>query len=249
MNQNNKYGLSRHIPELIARNVRQRCGFGCVKCGLAIYQYHHFDPPFEYAKEHKEEGITLLCPTCHELEKKELLSSNTVKQSNENPACMKRGFSNISFDLQQNPEIILGNITFINTPNMIEAFGKSLLKIDPPEDSNHPFRISAIFHDASGKEIAIIHENEWKGNVESWDIKSEGNKIIIRERIRQISLILRIEPPNKLVIERLNMFYKGFRIVACEEKDTIVFLTDGNVWFRTSGMSINACAHGIVIEQ
>ena len=185
MNQNNKYGLSQHIQELCARKVRQRCGFGCMKCGLAIYQYHHFDPPFEYAKEHKEDGITLLCPTCHELEKKGLLSSNTVKQHNEGPACMKRGFSNVFLDLQQNREIILGNITFINTPNMIEAFGKSLLIIEPPEDSNHPFRISA-----SGKEIAIIHENEWQGNVESWDIKSEGNKIIIRECIRLISLIL-----------------------------------------------------------
>ena len=44
------------------------------------------------------------------------------------------------------------------------------------------------------------------------------------------------------------MFYKGFRVVACEGKDTIVFLPDGNVWFRTSGMSIDACVHGIVIE-
>jgi hypothetical protein len=248
MNQYNKYGLSRRIPEPVARDIRQRCGFGCVKCGLAIYQYHHFDPPFKHAKEHKEDGITLLCPTCHELEKKGLLSSNTVEQYNGSPVCMKRGFSNVCFDLQQNTEVILGNISFINTPNMIEAFGKSLLKIEPPEDRNHPFTISAIFHDASGNEIAVIRENEWQGNVESWDINSEGNKIIIRERIRKISLILRIEPPSKLVIERLNMFYKGFRIVACEGKDTIVYLPDGNVWFRTSGMSINSCAHGIVIE-
>jgi hypothetical protein len=45
----NNHGLSRDIPDHVAREVRQRCGFGCVCCGSALYQYHHFDPLFREA--------------------------------------------------------------------------------------------------------------------------------------------------------------------------------------------------------
>lgn len=34
MTENNKYGLTRDIPEDVKRKVRKRCGFGCVICGL-----------------------------------------------------------------------------------------------------------------------------------------------------------------------------------------------------------------------
>ncbi|MCF6186766.1 MAG: hypothetical protein L3J49_04725 [Desulfobulbaceae bacterium] len=248
MNQINRYGLSRHIPEPIARNIRQRCGFGCVKCGFAIYQYHHFDPSFEHAKEHREDDITLLCPSCHELEKKGLLSARTVERYNDNPACLKRGSSNFLLDLRWSPEVILGNITFVNTPNMIEVFGKSLLIIEGPEDSKTPFSISAVFHDESGKEIATINRNEWRGDAKNWDIKSEGNKVIIREYLRKISLILKINPPNQLIVERLDMLYKGFRIVALEGEPTTFFLPDGKVWFKTDRMNFISNANGIVLQ-
>ncbi|GAH43227.1 unnamed protein product, partial [marine sediment metagenome] len=52
MSSTNQYGLSRYIPLEIKRAVRQKCGFGCVVCGSTIYQYHHFDPPFNEAKQH-----------------------------------------------------------------------------------------------------------------------------------------------------------------------------------------------------
>jgi len=144
MNQTNRYGLSRHIPEAIARSIRKRCGFGCVRCGRAIYEYHHFNPPFEDAKEHREDGITLLCPNCHGDQHKGLLSRGTVEQCNENPKCLERGFSSHWLDLKGSPEVVLGHITFINTPNMIEAFGESLLAIEGPEDCVMPLSVLVL---------------------------------------------------------------------------------------------------------
>ncbi len=248
MNHTNRHGLSRHIPEAIARSIRKRCGFGCVKCGRAIYEYHHFDPPFEDAKEHREDGITLLCPNCHADQQKGLLSRGAVEQSNENPKCLERGFSSRWLDLKGSPNVVLGHITFINTPNMIEAFGESLLAIEGPGDSNAPFSLSAVFHDASGREIARIRRNEWQGNAENWDIKNEGNKFIIRERLGKASLVLRVNPPSSLTVERLDMFYRGLRIVASLGEDRTVFLVNGEVWFETPGMRIISSAHGIVLR-
>ena len=211
MAQTNKHGLSRRVPEPISREIRQRCGFGCIRCGCAIYQYHHFNPPFENAKIHDADGITLLCGTCHDLEKKKLLATSTIKSLNKNPACKQKGFSSVLFDIQGSPKIILGNITFVNTPNMIEAFGNSLLRIDTPEIEKTPVRISALFCDNAGNKIAQIHKNEWYGSSTNWDIKNDGNKLTIRNEPRQIALILRVISPTALLIEKLNMFYRGSR--------------------------------------
>ena len=79
-------------------------------------------------------------------------------------------------------------------------------------------------------------------------IKNEANRITIRNGPRQIALILRVISPTALIIEKLNMFYRGYRFVASEGNPTTVFLPDGNVWFKTNGMRMIGNAHGIVIE-
>ncbi|MHB0562224.1 hypothetical protein ACX3RA_15640, partial [Escherichia coli] len=61
MDNINKHGLSRRIPETIKRQIRQRCGFGCVICGFGFYDYEHFKPDFVDAKVHDPNGMTLLC--------------------------------------------------------------------------------------------------------------------------------------------------------------------------------------------
>jgi 5-methylcytosine-specific restriction endonuclease McrA len=61
----NKHGLNRAIPSGIKREVRQRCGFGCVVCGLGIVQYEHVEPEFSDAVKHEADKIVLLCPQCH----------------------------------------------------------------------------------------------------------------------------------------------------------------------------------------
>lgn len=70
MANTNKHGLSRNIPSAVRLKVRKRCGFGCVVCGSAVYDYEHFEPEFHDAKEHSASGIALLCPTDHARKRK-----------------------------------------------------------------------------------------------------------------------------------------------------------------------------------
>ena len=63
----NRFGLGRDIPGTTKRIVRQRCGFGCVVCGAAFYQYEHVDPAFADARVHDPEKICLLCGGCLEV--------------------------------------------------------------------------------------------------------------------------------------------------------------------------------------
>ncbi len=51
---------SRNIPLPIQREVRKRCGFGCVLCGLPLYEYEHMEE-WAQVKRHIADEITLLC--------------------------------------------------------------------------------------------------------------------------------------------------------------------------------------------
>src|SRR5467141_5394733 len=87
----NAHGLSRDIPESIKREVRQRCGFGCIICGSAVVQYHHFSPAYVDALEHRAEGITLLCGRCHD--KARSASIEEIKRYDSSPFCKRHGFT------------------------------------------------------------------------------------------------------------------------------------------------------------
>ena len=55
---------SRNIPLPIQREVRQRCGFGCVVCGMPLYEYEHL-LGWAQVERHVATEITLLCDQHH----------------------------------------------------------------------------------------------------------------------------------------------------------------------------------------
>jgi hypothetical protein len=68
MGERNRFGLGRTIPAEIKLEVRKRCGFDCVRCGIGFYDYEHFAPDFKNATTHDPAGITLLCMQCNQSE-------------------------------------------------------------------------------------------------------------------------------------------------------------------------------------
>jgi hypothetical protein len=66
------------------RDIRQRCAFGCVVCGLPIYEYEHMT---DYAKvlRHEAHNITLLCDRHHGHKTKKLLSEEQVRAHDADP--------------------------------------------------------------------------------------------------------------------------------------------------------------------
>ncbi|MHA2267650.1 MAG: HNH endonuclease signature motif containing protein [Promethearchaeota archaeon] len=213
MSSTNKHGLSRNIPSEIKRMVRKRCGYGCVICGFAIYQYHHFDPPFKDAKKHDPKKIILLCGSHHDLYGKGRLSDITIQRYNEKPKCMELGFSFGPFDIGNiHPNVILGPTTCVNTSRILEIYGTDILRIDPPDENGAPFSLSGIFCDDEGNEIFRIIKNEWLGSINNWDIEITGNAITIRRDLRKIALKIVSRPPQDLVIEVIDMKFRDVQI-------------------------------------
>src|SRR5687768_2599641 len=105
----NRLGLARDIPDAVKREVRQRCGFGCVIDGSALYTYEHFDPPYKDARRHEPAGITLLCGSCQLKTSRGQLSKLTIAEANANPYPLHQGWSGAVFDVgPKRPFVVLG---------------------------------------------------------------------------------------------------------------------------------------------
>jgi hypothetical protein len=216
----NKHGLSRGIPEGIKRLVRQRCRFGCVVCGRAVYHYDHFDPEFEEAKEHNPAGITLLCGSCHDKKTRGLLSTETVRQWNRNPKCLHTGFSFEAFDVGgQHPRIFIANNQIHFARRVIYAaeltrnglnYKETLFGIEKSEEPGGPFRLNANFSLEDAPEYFRIEQNEWQTSSGNWDVEVKGQRIIVRRGSGDIVLELRSEPPHSVFLEKIELYYKPF---------------------------------------
>lgn len=207
MSDINKHGLSRYIPAEVEREVRVRSKFGCVFCRSAIYQYEHITPEFSDATEHNGDHICLLCGRCHDKVTKGQISKDSVRRQYEQvqiEANIKRPFDDFVLD-SHCLTVVLGSSIFHGADTLIEIDGKAVLSIKPPEDGASFPTISGEFSDENGKELFRIEKNVWSGQPDAWDMKVEGREIVIRSAPRKVALKLIIEPPNKIVVEHLDM--------------------------------------------
>ena len=240
----NKYGLDRKIPPDIKRAVRQHCGFGCVVCGLGIIEYEHVDPKFCKAKEHDADKIALLCPQCHSKVTRGFLSKEKIKKAMQQPLCKQQGFAKEVFDFcGGHPSLQFGGVLLSNCPIPIQVGGQPLFKIEKPEQEGGPFRLSGVFCDSNGKITLQIMENEWIASTNSWDVEVLGGAITIREAPRKIHLKLAVEPPQKLIVERLDMSLNNLGFEANGDFLRVKFSGGGGSEF--TGCVVDNCSVGI----
>ncbi|XPV68025.1 MAG: hypothetical protein ACNI25_12015 [Halarcobacter sp.] len=246
MSSINKHGLSRNIPADIKRNVRKRCGYGCVICGFAWYDYEHFYPEFKDALEHSEDEITLLCMQCNQKRNRGVLSLEKVIKANEKPKCLSDKFAHEYFDFSDNDlDISIAGTHYKNCKNLIQINEKPILSIQKDENG---ILISGVFYNSLGKKSLKIINNKWDVYIDNWDIECIGNVILIREKLREISLKIKILPPSKLIIEKLNMRYKDIHLKGNENKLEIS-QDNGKTWNRFYNISMINCKCGIYIEH
>lgn len=184
--------------------------------------------------------MALLCGRCHQKVTNRMWSKDKVKEALKNPVCLRRGFSFDAFDIgSENPKIVLGHAEITDTSTILEVHGEQLIKVEPPEENGGPFRLSALFYDRLGKEIFRIVQNEWQGPITNWDIEIKGPKITIRDAPKEVILLIHAEPPDKLVIEKLDMFYKGARVTASKDSQKISLRSQDGALLEFKAPKIN----------
>lgn len=207
MTETNRQGLSRYIPEQIARKVRQECGFGCVICGTALYHYEHISPEFKDAFSHDVENIALLCAMHHDLVTRGHLSKSAVAKARLAPKAKETGVAGSAFEIgSQGFKVLIGGATFEGGA-CVGALGElPLLLLLPPEEQGEPARLTAFFPASDGGWSLAIIRNEWRVLADTaWDVTVVGPEITIRRKAEETVLQFRMQPPYRFEIIRLDV--------------------------------------------
>lgn len=238
---------SRNIPLPIQREVRQRCGFGCVICGMPLYEYEHMEEWAE-VKRHIADEITLLCDQHHREKTGGLLPKDIVREANKHPYNLREGVSkpyNLHFSGKEAKIEIGGNsfscqdqgygtsivpISVDGTPliGMILADGHLLLNLVVFDEFNLP-----ILH---------IKNNQLFYSTSPWDIQLVGKKLTIREDHRKILLEIEFYPPDKIIINRGRFLRNGVEILV---RPSNILITNNSTLL--SNCHANNCHAGLII--
>lgn len=217
----NQYGLQRRIPDPVKRNIRQRCGFGCVICGNPFIVYHHFDPPFSQAREHRAEGITILCANHASEADKGRRTLEDIRKADANPFCRRTGYTYGILDGSAGPLQFMMGSTVFDTPIVLMCESQELIGFRSPEVEGAPWQLNARILDISGQELLKIERNEWLIGTDRYDITAQGKTVIVRQRPRKIVLALDLVVTRLVRIRRLEMECFGV-LLSCT--DTSFFI-------------------------
>ena len=244
----NRYGLPRDIPEPIARQIRQRCGFGCVICGNPFIDYHHFDPPFSQVREHRADGITILCANHHREANHGRRSAESIKAYNADPECRRTGHTVAALDGSMRPlKFMMGSAVF-DTPVVLMYESTEIISFRPPEAEGAPWRLSARIFDRTGRELLRITDNEWRIGINQYDITAQGKTVEVRQKKGDVVLAMDLVVDGLVHIRRLQM--QCFEVVLmCDETSfSVKSRSGGTVRFPRPPRSNNLISGDIGIR-
>lgn len=206
----------RKIPPKIKREVRKRCGFGCIICGLPIYEYEHMEG-WANVKRHRAEEITLLCPNHHSEKTKGRIPVFVIKEVNKNPFNKREGISKPSYLYYSGLElkIKMGVLNFELDSTKQSQFVPLIIDRLPIVLINtidNKILLNLNLFNEKNELILKITDNELVYSNNFWDIEYVGTKLTFRNGLGKIFLELDFEVPNKLTITRGSIFYNGINL-------------------------------------
>lgn len=209
------------VPDPVKREVRQRCGFGCVLCGLPLYEYHHLIA-YSECQEHVGSNITLLCDAHHKEATNSLITFEQISQANNAPYNLQHGVSTpygLHFQGQSFDCVIGGNRFSSRLPDHQDATSMIALSVDDNDlvwfridDSGRLF-LNATILDDGNLPLLIIRDNEMTYRIAAWDVEFHARTLIVREAVRKILFEIEFTPPREIVISRARLLCNGVEIV------------------------------------
>jgi hypothetical protein len=197
------------IPEPVKRAVRQRCGFGCVICGMPLYDYHH---KLEWAnvRRHVSEEITLLCTQHHREATNGLLPTAVIERADQNPFNRGQGATSplaLWFDAQVPPVISLPGITFTCVTDKRRPTWMWPLYIDGAKPFGFTLEEGGLLlnvHvcDSRNRPVVMVQDSVLRLASDLWDIRFVGQTLTIQEQAQSFLLEMEFHPPNQVNVNR-----------------------------------------------
>ncbi|EIE1271962.1 MULTISPECIES: hypothetical protein [Vibrio] len=209
---------SRNIPLPIQREVRQRCGFGCVICGLPLYEYEHMEE-WAVVKRHVADEITLLCDQHHREKTGGLLPIEVVRAANKSPYNLREGNSkpyNLHFAGTE-ATVEIGSNSFTCRD---KGYGTAMVPVSVDGTpliglilADGHLLLNLVVFDEFNSPVLHIKNNQLIYSTSPWDIQLVGKKLTIREAHKKILFEIEFYPPNRVVINRGRLLRNGVEIL------------------------------------
>lgn len=208
--------MVKNRPSLTAelkREVRKRCGFGCVICGRPIYDYDHI-LGWASVKRHLASEITLLCDNHHREKTAGFINNRQVIEADKNPFNICNGVT-APYTLHYGGGVFslkVGGFDFDGTSSCeaIRIDGETLLKVRLEDDH---FLLSLTVYDSNDHLVLLIDDNELILNAHLWDIEVVGSRVIVREGQGIILFDVLFRPPSSVVIMRGRFLYNQIELL------------------------------------
>lgn len=236
------------IPDPMKRVVRQRCGFGCVLCGLPLYTYEHM---LGWANVHRHVAseLTLLCSQHQDERTHGLLPIEDVERANLNPYNLREGISKpytLHYSGLNCVADIGKNIFFFRDDCSNPEFVAFAIDEEPiisfRLDNGH-WLLNLNVYDKNDNLILLIVDNELIYSVSPWDIELVGRNLTIREAQRRILVDILFEPPSKIKIQRGHFFHNGIEVEI--RPDCLYIMNNRSQLAYASGFGLNCLNLGI----
>jgi HNH endonuclease len=232
------------IPDAIKREVRQRCGFGCIFCGLPIYEYEHVSPWSE-VREHRPDNLVLLCPNHHAEFTRGQRSKSEIEGAARNPHNLATGAVHHVFHVNRLPyEVLLATNVFEGVLNVLVIDNEPIIRVEKLLPGSGEFGLTASIYDRDHRQVLRIFQNEWVASSSEWDIEQQGPRLTIRSEKSNILLQIRAEPPSRIAFEKGSLFYKGFEVSFAEGA---VFLHGKNA-VTLSNVGFSGCRTALTLR-
>jgi trigger factor len=237
------------IPEEIKREVRRRCGFGCVLCGMPLHEYEHM-LGWSNVQRHVAEELTLLCRLHHGEKTDGLLPMEKVVVANKNPYNRRMGVSRKHL-LHYSGQSVKCRVSdscfeYTNLPNgsfvaPIVIDGLPIVGFRREQDE---LLLNFIAFNEVNRPVLQILDNELIYDTSQWDIEWIGQKLTIREGRGRIVLQLVFLPPSEIIISKGRIMRNGIELLI--GKDYIYNTNNFNLFGSVSTVD---CAVGLSIGE
>lgn len=199
------------ISEEIKREVRKRCGFGCIICGLPIYHYEHMED-YVINPVHEAENITLLCPTHHQQKTSGQMTTEMIQRYNKHPinirkeasSSLRNYFMGNRFTCQIGPNWY--TLVSRKSSVLLRMAGEDIIKVDIVDEE--PL-LSLKVYDIDGELVLNIDRNEIAISTKPFDITFVGNKITIWRALYKRIIKIELCPPDTIKIMKGNLRYRN----------------------------------------
>lgn len=210
------------IPEATKRAIRKRSGFGCVVCGMPIYDYEHLQG-FATVKRHVVKEMTLLCPQHHREKTNGLLPLQQLQEFVANPHNLRKGTSapyQFNFHRGRSLVLTMANLRFV-APTGAQVMIPILINEYAPLNfilRENELLMNFGLVDESGNDVFRVKDNVMVYSANQWDLTFIGRTLTIRQAAGTFILELQFNPPNGVSLRRCSMSCGNYHVAISPEE-------------------------------